>query len=180
MTDATAKPPINWPGAIVLLSTPLIAMILLPWYALTHEFSTAAWLSFVLLAGANGMAITGGYHRLWAHRTYEAHWSLRLIYMIFGTMAIQNSILVWASGHRTHHRHIDDVDHDPYSAKRGFWFSHIGWMLRQYESGRDDFRNAPDLLNDKIVMFQHNHYLKLVLLTNIGNPALIGYLAGGL
>ena len=100
--------------------------------------------------------------------------------MIFGTMAIQNSILVWASGHRTHHRHIDDVDHDPYSAKRGFWFSHIGWMLRQYESGRDDFRNAPDLLNDKIVMFQHNHYLKLVLLTNFGIPALIGYLTGDL
>ena len=178
MTDSTAKPPINWPGAIVLLSTPLIAMILLPWYALNHEFSSAAWWSFLLLAGANGMAITAGYHRLWAHRTYEAHWTIRIIYMIFGTMAIQNSILVWASGHRTHHRHIDDVDHDPYSAKRGFWFSHIGWMLRQYESGRDDFRNAPDLLNDKIVMFQHNHYLKLVLLTNIGIPALIGYAVG--
>ena len=48
MTDATAKPPINWPGAIVLLLTPLIAMILLPWYALSYEFSTAAWVSFVL------------------------------------------------------------------------------------------------------------------------------------
>ena len=64
MTDSTAKPPINWPGAIVLLSTPLIAMILLPWYALNHEFSSAAWWSFLLLAGANGMAITAGYHRL--------------------------------------------------------------------------------------------------------------------
>jgi stearoyl-CoA desaturase (delta-9 desaturase) len=48
--------------------------------------------------------------------------------------AIQNSILNWASGHRTHHRFVDDVDKDPYSAKRGFWFSHMGWMLRNYPS----------------------------------------------
>ena len=40
--------------------------------------------------------------------------------MIGGTFAVQNSILFWASGHRTHHRHVDDVDEDPYSIERGF------------------------------------------------------------
>lgn len=175
---STEKPPINWLGAGVLLTTPLLAMILIPLYAWHHEFSTAAWVSMILLAGANGMSITAGYHRLWAHRTYEAHWSLRVMLMLFGTMATQNSILVWASGHRTHHRHVDEVDHDPYSIRRGFWFAHIGWMLRQYDSGRDDFRNAPDLLNDPIVMFQHRYYLPLVLTMNIALPMFIGYLVG--
>lgn len=175
---ASEQAPINWLGASVLIVTPLLALILLPLYAWHHSFSTAAWVSFVVLAACNGISITGGYHRLWAHRTYEAHWSLRIFFMLFGTMATQNSILVWASGHRTHHRHVDDIDHDPYSAKRGFWFSHIGWMLRQYKSGAEDFRNAPDLLNDPIVMFQHKHYLSLVLAMNFGVPLLIGYLAG--
>ena len=119
---------------------------------------------------ACGIAITAGYHRLWAHRAYEAHWSLRLVFMLFGAMSIQNSILIWASGHRTHHRYVDDVDLDPYSAKRGFWFSHIGWMLRNYPSGVPNFSNANDLLNDKMVMFQHNHYVPLVLVMNIAVP----------
>lgn len=180
MTRVDPNSPINWLGASVLISTPILALILIPAYALHHDFSTAAWISFVVLAVLNGMSITGGYHRLWAHRTYEAHWIVRVFFMLFGTMATQNSILVWASGHRTHHRHVDDEEHDPYSARRGFFFSHIGWMLRKYESGREDFRNAPDLLNDPIVMFQHKHYLPLVLLMNLGVPALIGYLAGDL
>ncbi|MBA4152068.1 MAG: acyl-CoA desaturase, partial [Acinetobacter sp.] len=178
MTHEQIKPPINWPGAIVLVGTPLLAMILLPWFALSYGFTAVAWISFVVLAIINGISITAGYHRLWAHRAYEAHWSVKIFFMLFGTMAIQNSILIWASGHRTHHRHIDDVDHDPYSIRRGFWFAHIGWMLRQYESGKDDFRNAPDLLNDPIVMFQHRHYIKLVLIMNIAFPMALGYMLG--
>lgn len=176
--DRASRPPINWYGAVVLAVTPLLAMILIPLYAWANDFTTAAWVSFVVLSILNGMSITGGYHRLWAHRAYEAHWSVKVFFMLFGTMALQNSILVWASGHRTHHRHIDDDDKDPYSAGRGFWFSHIGWMLRQYESGKDDFRNAPDLLNDPIVMFQHRYYVPLAVVMNLGVPALIGYLAG--
>jgi stearoyl-CoA desaturase (Delta-9 desaturase) len=76
-------------------------------------------------------------------------------------MALQNSILIWSSQHRTHHRFVDDVDKDPYSAKRGFWFSHMGWILRNYPSGENDFTNAKDLERDPIVMFQHRFYLPL-------------------
>lgn len=179
-TVTASPPPINWPATLVLLGTPFLAMILIPLYAIATGFSTAAWISFVVFVILNGMAITAGYHRLWAHRAYEAHPVFKVVLMLFGTMAIQNSILVWASGHRTHHRHIDDNDKDPYSIHRGFWFAHIGWMLRQHESGREDFRNAPDLLSDPIVMFQHRHYIKLVLLMNLGLPALIGYAVGDL
>lgn len=180
MTTAQQRPDINWVPAIILIATPIAALTVIPWYALGHDFSMAAWVSFVVLLALNGLSITGGYHRLWAHRAYEAHWSLRLVFMLFGAMAIQNSILIWASGHRTHHRHVDDVDLDPYSAKRGFWFSHMGWMLRNYPSGIPNFSNANDLLNDKMVMFQHNHYVKLVILMNIGLPLALGWMLGDL
>jgi stearoyl-CoA desaturase (delta-9 desaturase) len=124
------------------------------------------------------MSITSGYHRLWAHRTYQAHWSVRLVYILFGTMALQHSVLVWASQHRTHHRHVDDVDRDPYSAKRGFWFSHIGWILRNYPSGVNDFTNAKDLERDPMVMFQHRWYVPLAVGLNFGGPLAFGFAFG--
>lgn len=179
-TSVDQRPPVNWPAAIVLTATPIAALTVIPWYAMHHAFSVTAWVTFVVFLWFNGLSITGGYHRLWAHRAYEAHWSLRLFFMLFGAMAIQNSVLIWASGHRTHHRYVDDVDHDPYSAKRGFWFSHIGWMLRQYKSGEPNFSNANDLLNDRMVMFQHNYYVPIVLVMNIGLPLLTGWLLGDL
>ena len=129
------KAPINWPATLVLTLTPLLALILIPWYSWNYDFSTAAWVSFFIIFPLNGLSITAGYHRLWAHRAYEASWPVRFVLMIFGTMAVQNSILFWSAGHRNHHRFVDDVDLDPYSAKRGFWFSHMGWMLRDYPSG---------------------------------------------
>lgn len=43
------------------------------------------------------MGITAGYHRLWAHRAYEASLPLKILLMIGGTFAVQNSILFWAS-----------------------------------------------------------------------------------
>ena len=172
------KPEINWPAALMLTLTPLAALILLPIYLWSHSISLSTWCIFALFLAWNGLGITAGYHRLWAHRTYEASWLVRLFLMIGGTMAIQNSVLYWASGHRTHHQHVDDVDKDPYSAKRGFWFSHIGWMLRNFPSSEPNYKNAPDLTRDPMVMFQHNHYVPLILLSNFGLPALVGWAAG--
>ncbi len=83
-----------------------------------------------------------------------------MLYLVFGTMAVQNSVFAWCSGHRTHHLYVDDEERDPYSARRGFWFSHIGWMLREYPSGRDDFSNIPTS-SDPMLAFQHCYYVLL-------------------
>jgi len=182
MSESTAsvKPPVNWVTAILFATTFAVAVTVVPWYGIVHGYSATAWIWFFLFLAANGFSITAGYHRLWAHRTYEAHWSVRLVFMIFGAMALQNSILIWATDHRRHHRFVDDNDADPYSAKRGFWFSHIGWMLRFYESGRQDFSNGKDLQADPLVRFQHRFYVPIVLVTNVGFPLAIGWMAGDL
>lgn len=168
------QPPLVWANVLMFALTFAAAAVLVPWYGLTHGFSTADWGVFVFFLLANGMAITGGYHRLWAHRTYDAHWSLKLFYLVFGTMALQNSVLAWCSGHRAHHLYVDDVDRDPYSARRGFWFSHIGWMLRNYPSGASDLANVPDLKRDPLLAFQHRCYVPLALLANFGLPLAAG------
>jgi len=87
---------------------------------------------------------------------------------------LQNSILIWSSDHRRHHRYVDDNDRDPYSAGRGLWFSHIGWMLRYYNTNEPDFSNVKDLQRDSVVIFQDKHYVALTLLMNIALPLMLG------
>lgn len=179
MTSAPLKKaPINWTASITLIGTPILAIILIPLYAYYYDFSVSAWVSLFFLLALSSLGITAGYHRLWAHRAYEAALPLKILLMIGGTFAVQNSILFWASGHRTHHRHVDDVDQDPYSIKRGFWYAHLGWMIRDHSPSEPDYKNAPDLLNDKLVMFQHKYYVPMVIAVHVGLLGGVGWAVG--
>ncbi|MDM7861424.1 fatty acid desaturase [Alteromonas sp. ASW11-36] len=163
----------------VFVITGAIAFIGVPLWAVFVGFSAAEIAVTIALFFFTGMSITAGYHRLWSHKTYEAHPVIKVILAIGGAMAVQNSILHWSSDHRIHHRHVDDNDKDPYSAKKGFWYSHMGWMLREYQAHRyDNYENCRDLQKDKVVMWQHNNYLTIVLLANFGITGLIGYFTG--
>ncbi len=99
---------------------------------------------------------------------------LKLFFMLFGAATLQNSIIVWASDHRKHHRYVDDKEKDPYAATKGFWYSHIGWMLRHKPEAEGCIENVKDLENDKIVAFQHRYYGPIAVLMCFGLPALIG------
>jgi len=155
--------------------TAAAAVIVVPWYGFTHGYSGAAWLWFAVFLTANELSITCGYHRLFAHATYKAHPALELGYLLFGAMALQNSALIWSAGHRAHHRYVDDPERDPYCARRGFWFSHVGWMLRNYPSGEPDLNCTRELQSDPLVMWQHRHYLPIALAMNFGPPLLVGW-----
>ena len=170
--------PRNWTTTVMFATTGAIALTVVPWYGLSHGYSADTWICFALALCANGLAITCGYHRLFAHATYDAHPLLRLVYLLFGAMALQNSALVWSSGHRDHHRYIDNPERDPYCARRGFWFSHIGWMLHNYPSGEPDFRNVRELQDDPLVRWQHQHYVPLALAMNFGVPLVAGWACG--
>ena len=158
--------------------TPALAVTMVPLYGYFYGFEMYDWIVFIALMAFCGISITAGYHRLWSHKAYRAHPLLRIIFALGGACALQNDVLNWASQHRRHHQHVDDNQRDPYSAGRGFWFSHIGWILRNYESGAMDFSNAKDLQRDPVVMWQHRNYLTLVLTSNIALPAFLGYLGG--
>jgi stearoyl-CoA desaturase (delta-9 desaturase) len=168
----------NWPAALMFVLTAAAAVSVVPWYGFSHGYSGAAWLWFGLFLIANELSITCGYHRLFAHATYQAHPALKLGYLLLGAMALQNSALLWSAGHRAHHRYIDDPERDPYCARRGFWFSHIGWMLRNYPSGEPDLNFARDLQSDPLVMWQQRNYLLLALSMNLGLPLLVGWASG--
>ncbi len=178
--SAAEKPPINWTNMILFTATPLAAATLVPLYGFLVGYSTIHWIMFVCMMGFCGLSITAGYHRLWSHKTYKAHPALRLMFALGGACALQNDVFNWASDHRRHHQYVDNNDRDPYSAGRGFWFSHMGWILRNYPSGQRDFSNIKDLQQDPILQWQHKHYLALVLIMNIAVPAFLGYLGGSI
>jgi len=112
----------------------------------------------------SGLGITAGAHRLWAHRSYKAKWPLRVILMLFNTVAFQDSALHWARDHRVHHKY-SETDADPHNATRGFFFSHVGWLLcRKHPDVKEagSKLDIADLEADPILRFQHKYYLILM------------------
>ena len=183
MTESVRQPapevaPVNWAVTAVLGLTFLAAITVVPWYGIVHGYNGWSWLFFAIFLVLNGIGIGSGYHRLWSHRTYEAHPLLRAFLAVMGGMALQNSIIVWSARHRVHHRDVDDNDKDPYSIGRGFWFAHIGWMLKDYPSGEVDYSLVRDLEKDPIAAWQHRWYWTLVWVTNLAMPLLLGWLTG--
>lgn len=173
------KPPLIWLNVFIFSSSFLLASIAVPWYGYVYGFETFEVVAMIIGIFVCGLSITGGYHRLWSHRTYKAHWSVRVIYALGGAFALQNSAIHWSADHRRHHKHVDHDVKDPYSASRGFWYSHIGWMLREYQQEQyGDYSNVRDLQKDKVAVWQHKHYGILALVMNVGVPLFVGLLYG--
>jgi len=172
------KPALLWGNTFFFALFNVLAVTAVPLWGLVHGYSGIAWIAFAVLLMLGGMSITTGYHRMWSHRTFKARWPVRLALALFGGMALQNSIYVWAARHRIHHRYVDDVERDPHSIKSGFWHAHIGWMLRAWPTSEIDFSQVRDLERDPIVMWQHRHYWKLVWAMNLGIPVALGWMTG--
>ena len=122
----------------------------------------------------SGMGITFGYHRLFAHRSFKAHPAVQWVAMIFGSAALQNSILKWASDHRRHHRKLDTQE-DPYSITKGFFHAHIGWIL---ENSPSKIEGVKDLQENPVVRFQHKYYWIISIGMAFMVPFLIGLVYG--
>lgn len=73
-------------------------------------------------------AITGFYHRYFAHKTFRTGRGWQFVFALLGASAAQRGPLWWAAHHRHHHQHSDQYQdiHSPHHG--GFWWSHIGWF----------------------------------------------------
>src|SRR5262249_52771061 len=75
------------------------------------------------------VGITAGYHRSFAHRTFKTSRVMQFFLALLGASAAQKGPLWWAAHHRHHHRY-SDLEEDIHSPMlKGFWFSHVGWIL---------------------------------------------------
>ncbi|KAM3964209.1 acyl-CoA desaturase [Aphomia sociella] len=108
----------------------------------------------------SGLGITAGAHRLWAHKSYKARLPLRILLTIFNTIAFQDAVIDWARDHRIHHKY-SETDADPHNATRGFFFSHVGWLLvRKHPQikAKAHTIDMSDLHADPVLRFQKKYY----------------------
>ena len=166
---------LNWHVILFFAFTTIGAVIGTPLYIHYFGVSASEWLLFSFFVAVTGLAITAGYHRLYAHCTYKAGLFVQFLVLFFGAAAFEQSALTWCSGHRDHHRFVD-TERDPYSIKKGFWYAHIGWMTlwKQWP----DYDNVKDLLKNKLVRHQHDHYVAWGFTSGILLPVLLGALTG--
>jgi len=151
------------------------AVIGVPAFGLLYGYTWLDWTMFGLLYVVTGLGITVGYHRLMAHRSFTCPDWVKACFLIAGGWALQNSALKWASDHIRHHAACDQ-DADPYNAKRGFWFSHCGWLFSDQRYA--DEKYATRLRQDPVVMWQHRYYVPIVL-SGLALTFVVGFLHGG-
>jgi stearoyl-CoA desaturase (delta-9 desaturase) len=114
----------------------------------------------------SGVGITAGSHRLWSHKSYKAKMPLRMILVAMNCVSFQNDIIEWSRDHRCHHKWTD-TDADPHNINRGFFFSHMGWLLTRKHPKIKEMGaklDLSDLTSDPILAFQRKYYLPLVVL----------------
>ena len=167
----------DWVNILFLTFTPLIGIVGTALW--TWKTGFAVWMPLLLVGmyAAVGVSICAGYHRFFSHKSYEASAPVQVFYAIFGAMAAQNSILWWSSSHRVHHKYVDK-DWDPYNIQRGFWWAHIVWIFYRNDQRDDTFSNSPDLLANKIVMWQHRWHKVILMGVGFALPTAIGWAFG--
>ena len=121
--------------------------------------------------------ITAGYHRLWAHRSYNASKPLQYFLAVAGAGAVEGSIKWWSRGHRAHHRYTD-TDLDPYNAHRGFWWAHVGWMIFKARR-KPGVADVSDLSKNEVIRWQHRWYVYLILGCGFVVPTVVAGLFWG-
>jgi stearoyl-CoA desaturase (Delta-9 desaturase) len=95
-------------------------------------------------------AITAGYHRYFSHRAFKTGRVFQFILAFLAQTSAQKGVLWWAANHRHHHRHSDTEDDIHSPTRKGFWWSHVGWIVtKDYEatntSAVKDFSKFPEL-----------------------------------
>jgi stearoyl-CoA desaturase (delta-9 desaturase) len=92
-------------------------------------FSPIALILCLVLYGLRMFAITGFYHRYFAHKAFKTSRPVQFIFAFLAASSAQRGPLWWASHHRHHHAHSDKPDDSHSPVQHGFIWSHISWFL---------------------------------------------------
>ena len=151
-----------------------------------HGVSVADLAIMASLYTLTCLGIGVGFHRLLTHRAFETHRSLRYMWAVLGSLALEGSVIPWVAHHRKHHV-FSDEEGDPHSphghgdglrgALRGLAHAHLGWVL--FGARQDDReRYVGDLKNDRGMNLISDLFPVFAVLT-FAIPAALGLLLSG-
>ncbi|HLV66252.1 MAG TPA: acyl-CoA desaturase [Polyangiaceae bacterium] len=148
----------QWLGALPFILTHFVPLAAIWTGTKWQDWAVCAALYFIRMFG-----VTGAYHRYFSHRTYKTSRFFQFCLAFLAQTSVQKGALWWAAHHRTHHK-FSDQDGDPHDARRGFWYSHCGWLFDRTEA--TDYSKVRDLAK----------YPELVLLNVMPHlpPAVLG------
>ncbi len=122
---------------------PLLYFAGLHLVCLAALWTGVSWIAVATCVGFYALrmfALTAGYHRFFAHRSFSTSRAFRLVLGALGTLAGQKGPIWWAATHRNHHR-FSDRPEDVHSPRtRGFFWAHCGWILASRHTETDAAR----------------------------------------
>ncbi|KAK2589212.1 hypothetical protein KPH14_002019 [Odynerus spinipes] len=125
------------------------------------QWKTILWAIFVAFLGTESVAL--GAHRGFTHKSFKMKRPMKIALIFLHTLSGQNSVFTWVRDHKLHHKYADS-DADPHNSRRGFFFSHMGWLmvkrnplLRRMQKEID----ISDLKSEPLIMFQHKYFIPL-------------------
>ncbi len=168
--------------AVILPFAGLVAAIVVLWgWGL-------GWVELTLLGGmylTTALGVTVGFHRCFAHRSFQTHWAVQLVLGVLGSMAVQGPLLRWVAFHRRHHQHSDQVE-DPHSPHhhgaglpgllRGLWYAHVGWFFLPDPT---KLRRYVKDLRQSALLRQVSTLFPLWVVLGLAIPAMLGWLLIG-
>ena len=156
MTIATStKPTLNWVNIAFFAVLHIGALLAL----IPGTFNwRAVGVAFVLYWVTGGLGITLGFHRLVTHRSFQTPKWLEYFLALCGTLACQGGPFEWIGMHRIHHLHSDQ-DLDPHDSNKGFWWSHLGWMIHHAPAQDELSRYIKDISDDPVYQFYQKNMI---------------------
>ncbi|MGF1492236.1 MAG: acyl-CoA desaturase [Microcoleaceae cyanobacterium] len=152
MTSTTSTSPskIHWEHLVSLIIVHAIALLaFLPAFFSWKAVGVAILLHWI----TGGLGITLGWHRLVSHRSFQTPKWLEYFLVFCGVLSCEGSVIHWVGLHRMHHQHSDIDEMDPHDSRKGFWWSHIGWIF--WKSPCEDLvpRYTKDIIDDPVYQF---------------------------
>src|SRR5262245_60235002 len=178
--DSSQRPPLYAKVLTALFFVaPVLALLALllteqsvPWFALSL---TVAIIAIV------GHGVTIGFHRCFAHQSFQANRPLKIVLAVLGTLGFQGSVIGWVADHRRHHRYADRPG-DPHSplwkhdeslsGARGLFHAHLGWCFNVDPTSREHY--ASDLLADRDIVLIDRLFVPIAIAT-FAIPFALGY-----
>ena len=115
---------INWVASVPFIGMHLMCLFVLVTGARPVDVAVCVGLYLFRMWG-----ITAGYHRYFSHRAYKAGRGFQFFLALAGCLALQKGPLWWAAHHRHHHRYSDQEQDIHSPLQKGFWWSHVAWIL---------------------------------------------------
>jgi stearoyl-CoA desaturase (delta-9 desaturase) len=159
MTVSTSNQPASISWNIIIYMAIIHVVALLAFFPQFFSWD-AVLVAFIFYWLTAGIGVTLGYHRLVTHRSFEVPKWLEYFLVFCGTLACEGGPIAWVGLHRIHHKY-SDTPQDPHDSNRGFWWSHMGWMLCDNHANQYVSQYTKDIAGDRFYQFCEKYFIPI-------------------